>query len=72
MKDSTPSRQVAHGVATAAAILDCGGKRSATPLWNEQSHLLIEPRASWESGVAAALGHRVPKPLRLGVLASWR
>lgn len=35
------------------AYLECGGKRSATPLWN------ICPRL--ESGVAAALCHRSPK-----------
>jgi hypothetical protein len=33
--------------------LDCGGKRSATPLWKTTDHA--------ESGVAAALCHRSPK-----------
>jgi hypothetical protein len=35
------------------AFLDCGGKRSATPLWK----LCPQPK----SGVAAALCHRSPK-----------
>src|SRR5664279_3724803 len=40
---------------------ECGGKRSATPLW--------EPRPSRESGVAAALCHRTPYRCRPG--AKW-
>ncbi len=37
------------------AFLDCGWKRSATPLWK------LSPQS--ESGVAAALCHRSPKSL---------
>jgi hypothetical protein len=62
-KDATQNTEV---------ILDCGGKRSATPLWNGESHPLFERRASCESGVAAALCHRTPKPLRLCAFASLR
>ena len=47
------------------AVLDCGGKRSATPL----SDVLMAPkdpafRAS-QSGVAATLCHRSPNPIRV-------
>jgi len=38
-------------------FLDCGGKRSATPLWK------LGPQS--KSGVAAALCHRSPKSSRL-------
>jgi len=37
------------------AILDCGGKRSATPLWDDGM--------AGESGATAALCHRSPKNL---------
>gem|GEM_PF-3198761 len=40
------------------SVLDCGGKRSATPLCGEGPHA--------ESGVAAALCHRSPNYGRLG------
>jgi hypothetical protein len=46
-------------------ILDCGGKRSATPLscGREIFSYMIAPRAG-KSGVAAVLCHRSPKRWR--------
>jgi hypothetical protein len=43
-------------------ILDCGGKRSATPL--------LQRLAAPQSGVAAALCHRTPKSSRYSVRAA--
>jgi uncharacterized membrane protein YfbV (UPF0208 family) len=46
---------------TSKAILDCGGKRSATPLFERTKEFFrsLVSRVS-ESGVAAALCHRSP------------
>ncbi len=41
-------------------LLDCGGKRSATPLWDYG--------LAFESGVAASLCHRSPKSSRLATI----
>ena len=49
------TRRSAEGWGCNQAFLDCGGKRSATPLWK------LSPRP--KSGVAAALCHRSPKSL---------
>jgi hypothetical protein len=45
-----------RGTAATKSFLDCGGKRSATPLWK------LGPQS--KSGVAAALCHRSPKSSR--------
>ncbi len=45
-----------NAACAATTILDCGGKRSATPL--------LETTGSTESGVAAALCHRSPNLCR--------
>ena len=42
-------------------ILDCGGKCSATPLWNERRRGEHRTRTTFESAVAAALCRRSPK-----------
>src|SRR6266496_1152266 len=42
-------------------ILDCGGKCSATPLWNEWRRGEHRTRTTFESAVAAALCRRSPK-----------
>ena len=57
---------------TAIAVMDCGGKRSATPLWVADPTRCGFSRGSpCESGVGAALCHRSPNgPLQLG--GSWR
>jgi hypothetical protein len=41
--------------------MDCGGKRSATPLWHGDGHPVFVHQTTSESGVAAALCHRSPK-----------
>jgi hypothetical protein len=43
-------------------VLDCGGKRSATPL--------LQRLAAPQSGVAATLCHRIPKSSRHSVRAA--
>jgi hypothetical protein len=45
-------------------VLDCGGKRSATPLWRPAQRNLpssLNRSAGNKSSVAAALCHRSPK-----------
>ena len=45
-------------------VMDCGGKRSATPLWAwaaRRGHAPANEVACGQSGVAAALCHRTPK-----------
>jgi hypothetical protein len=46
-----------HGVSLIREILDCGGKRSATPLWKRPDGLVDFAK----SAVAAALCQRSPK-----------
>jgi hypothetical protein len=45
--------------------MDCGGKRSATPLWIGPAVLVVHPK----SAVAASLCQRSPKPV---VMFMWR
>ena len=49
--------------------MDCGGKRSATPLWNGRRLTNSYRNMAGESGVAATLCHRTPKALRVCAFA---
>jgi hypothetical protein len=54
-----PMTKCAQMVEKGLVIMDCGGKRSATPLLNRRQGLHLS-----KSGVAAALCHRSPNRLR--------
>jgi len=55
------SSSVSSGIRQTTAILDCGGKRSATPLWCARDALNLQAQRPPESAVAAALCRRSPK-----------
>jgi hypothetical protein len=56
-----PVQRRRRGIRQTTAILDCGGKRSATPLWCARDALNLQAQRPPESAVAAALCRRSPK-----------